>query len=121
MVKAFVDDIVFAGLPENILKTIDYINLEGKQFGYSINFGKSDYILGKSHLGTDYFDYISKISERGIIVSSLILHPSLLLNNYNKIISNIDLHNSQYDSNNFGFQLLGSYVGDSNFISHLKN
>jgi hypothetical protein len=114
IVKAFVDDLIIAGQPDQMLQAIDYINSNGKYYGYSINFKKSKYLMGISHIN-QYHDFIHLLYLKGFLPETLLLHPSIpLINHIHNY--NFEISPQQFHSSNFGIKLLGTYIGHNDYI-----
>jgi hypothetical protein len=118
IVKSFVDDLVIAGTPINLLSAIDYIENNGKYFGYKINYSKSVYLLGKAHDNTNYFDFTSQLLNRKLISTTLLFNPIL----YNYYVNHIPTFNeiinpNQFLTENFGVKLLGTFIGTKDYLS----
>jgi hypothetical protein len=118
--KAFVDDLIIAGKPTEMLNAIDYINTNGKYYGYNINFKKSKYLMGSSHLN-NYYEFIHSLNLKGFLPNDISLHPNLLtfenqIHNYN-----FEILPQQFEPSLFGIKLLGTYIGNNEYILNKIN
>ena len=105
-VQFFVDDGNLAGDFEYLYAAIQYIIKEGSKFGYTINFRKGTYLLGKATSLTEANKRRQMLIALGFSDSIIVTHP----------------HNTSEDpslpdsTSQYGLSILGSYVGTDTFI-----
>jgi hypothetical protein len=80
-----------------MIEAIQFINREGPKYGYTINFNKGTYLLGKSESIEVAAYRKNKLTELGLSPSIIVIHPDNVLP--------VDLETTL---KNYGLTILGS-------------
>ena len=114
-IAGFIDDFYWAAPFPKMIEIIQFVQRNGPKYGYTLNMQKCTYLMASSNTFTEneLAHRLDVITQLGIPISNVKVHP----NNQQNISS--ELYNSRL--NQWGFKVLGAYVGTTEYIENSLN
>ena len=104
---SFMDDFYWGAPFHKMIEVIDFVQKRGPDFGYHLNLGKSFYLMqptdGKPLTEAQLEDRIHQLVTRGFKIENIRIHPDCFQSGNRSGIL-------------FGFKVLGTYVGHSDYV-----
>ena len=110
VITAYIDDLYWAAPFQKMIEIIKYVQLNGPSYGYTLNMNKCKYLLAPSITLTEaeLVHRLDVIMELGIPMSNNKIHSNTQ--------QNIPMELYQSRLKQWGFKVLGAYVGTKEYI-----
>jgi len=120
LILFYVDDGNIVAESDIMQEAIRFIKQHGQQYGYQLNTRKGTYLMGKKGCTESIMLKNSLINQLGISAMTIKIHPDDLQEYYQ--LQNLEADQIQLrykeDVQNYGVEILGSFVGTDEFIKH---